>query len=252
MSTPYAYFNKQIMPLADAKIGIMTHAFNYGTGVFEGIRGNWNEDDETIYLFKVHEHLKRLRMSAKICRIAIEQSDDEIFENRQEGRRDVRHPRGPVHPPAGLQELRGARRARARPRGRPADLRRALRALPRHRGGHPLPDVVLAPRRGRLDPGALEEHRHLHQLRARQDRGHPQRLRRGDHARQRRPRLRGQRREHRRRPRRQADHAGALRQRARGHHARHGAGPGAGRSSASRCQRAPSTAPSCTWRTRSS
>ena len=42
MSTPYAYFKKQIVPLADAKMGIMTHAFNYGTGVFEGIRGNWN------------------------------------------------------------------------------------------------------------------------------------------------------------------------------------------------------------------
>jgi branched-chain amino acid aminotransferase len=81
MSTPYAYFQNQIMPLADAKIGIMTHAFNYGTGVFEGIRGNWNAEDETIYLFKVPEHLKRLRMSAKIVRIAIEQSDEEIFEN---------------------------------------------------------------------------------------------------------------------------------------------------------------------------
>jgi branched-chain amino acid aminotransferase len=81
MSTPYAFFNKQIMPLAEAKIGIMTHAFNYGTGVFEGIRGNWNEDDETIYLFKVEEHLKRLRMSAKIVRIGIEMSDTEIFEN---------------------------------------------------------------------------------------------------------------------------------------------------------------------------
>lgn len=81
MSTPYAYFTKQIMPLADAKIGIMTHAFNYGTGVFEGIRGNWNEEDETVYLFKVEEHLKRLRMSAKICRIAIEESDEQITES---------------------------------------------------------------------------------------------------------------------------------------------------------------------------
>src|SRR5690606_29028133 len=81
MSTPYAYFQKQIVPLADAKIGIMTHAFNYGTGVFEGIRGNWNEEDETVYLFKVEEHLKRLRMSGKIVRIGIEQSDQEIFDN---------------------------------------------------------------------------------------------------------------------------------------------------------------------------
>ena len=78
MSMPHAYFRKQIVPLADAKIGIMTHAFNYGTGVFEGIRGNWNEDNQTVYLFKVPEHIKRLRMSAKICRIGIGETDEEI------------------------------------------------------------------------------------------------------------------------------------------------------------------------------
>jgi branched-chain amino acid aminotransferase len=78
MSTPYAYFKKQIVPLADAKIGIMTHAFNYGTGVFEGIRVNWNAEDETIYLFKIEEHLKRLRMSGKIVRIGIEETDEQI------------------------------------------------------------------------------------------------------------------------------------------------------------------------------
>jgi branched-chain amino acid aminotransferase len=77
-STPYAYFQKRIVPLADAKIGIMTHAFNYGTGVFEGIRGNWNEAEQTIFLFKVDEHIQRLRMSAKICRINIAETDDEI------------------------------------------------------------------------------------------------------------------------------------------------------------------------------
>jgi branched-chain amino acid aminotransferase len=77
-STPYAYFHKRIVPLADAKIGIMTHAFNYGTGVFEGIRGNWNEEEQTIFLFKVDEHIERLRMSAKICRINIAETDEEI------------------------------------------------------------------------------------------------------------------------------------------------------------------------------
>jgi len=78
MATPYAYFQKQIVPLSEAKIGIMTHAFNYGTGVFEGIRGNWNPDTETIYLFKVQEHLKRLRSSARICNIEIAETDEEL------------------------------------------------------------------------------------------------------------------------------------------------------------------------------
>jgi len=78
MPTPYAYFKKQVVPLADAKLGVMTHAFNYGTGVFEGIRGNWNAEEETVFLFKVEEHLKRLSTSAKILRITIEESHAEI------------------------------------------------------------------------------------------------------------------------------------------------------------------------------
>ena len=49
------------MPLAEAKIGIMTHAFNYGTAVFEGIRANWNSDQQQLYLFRALEHFQRLR-----------------------------------------------------------------------------------------------------------------------------------------------------------------------------------------------
>ena len=62
---PFAFFKGQFVPLADAKVGIMTHALNYGTAVFEGIRGNWNEDDGQIYLFRVREHYERLHKSAK-------------------------------------------------------------------------------------------------------------------------------------------------------------------------------------------
>ena len=78
MPTPYAYLRGEILPLADAKIGIMTHAFNYGTGVFEGIRGNWNADDETLYLFRVEDHCRRIKASAKIMQIEIKHSVAEI------------------------------------------------------------------------------------------------------------------------------------------------------------------------------
>lgn len=81
MATPYAYLKKQIVPLADAKIGIMTHAFNYGTGVFEGIRGNWNAEKETVFLFRVEDHLRRLFESAKITRINIDETPEEIAAN---------------------------------------------------------------------------------------------------------------------------------------------------------------------------
>jgi branched-chain amino acid aminotransferase len=78
MPTAYAYFQGNIVPLSEAKIGVMTHAFNYGTAVFEGIRGNWNEDDQTTYLFRLREHFERLAQSSKILTLKLHQSVDEL------------------------------------------------------------------------------------------------------------------------------------------------------------------------------
>jgi branched-chain amino acid aminotransferase len=79
MPTPYAYFKKEIVPLEEAKIGIMTHAFNYGTGVFEGIRGNWNSEEEQIYVFRLKEHYNRLRKSCAIMRIEFPYENEELY-----------------------------------------------------------------------------------------------------------------------------------------------------------------------------
>ncbi len=64
--TQYAFFKGAIVPIDQAKISIMTHAFNYGTGCFEGIRGYWNEADRQLYVFRLLEHYQRLLQSAKI------------------------------------------------------------------------------------------------------------------------------------------------------------------------------------------
>jgi branched-chain amino acid aminotransferase len=80
MPTPYAYFQGKIVPLSEAKIGVMTHAFNYGTAVFEGIRGNWNPDDQTTYLFRAREHFERLQQSAKILTLKTHHSVDQLCE----------------------------------------------------------------------------------------------------------------------------------------------------------------------------
>lgn len=77
MPTPYAYFQGGIVPLADAKIGIMTHAFNYGTACFEGVRGNWNAEEEQLYLFRIEDHIRRLRASTGIIRINFPYTDAE-------------------------------------------------------------------------------------------------------------------------------------------------------------------------------
>lgn len=80
MPTPYAFFQGNIVPLSEAKIGVMTHAFNYGTAVFEGIRGNWNEETQTTYLFRSRDHFERLAQSSKILTLKMNQTVDRLCE----------------------------------------------------------------------------------------------------------------------------------------------------------------------------
>ncbi|HXF51346.1 MAG TPA: branched-chain amino acid transaminase [Dehalococcoidia bacterium] len=80
MGTPYAYFEGKFMPLEEAKIGVMTHAFLYGTACFEGIRGNWSEQDGVIYLFRAADHYRRLAQSCRILRIGLSLSVDELVD----------------------------------------------------------------------------------------------------------------------------------------------------------------------------
>jgi len=62
-----AFFKGKFVPFAEAKISIMTHAFNYGTAVFEGIRGYWNEEKEQMFIVKLREHYVRLERSAQLA-----------------------------------------------------------------------------------------------------------------------------------------------------------------------------------------
>ena len=78
MATTYAFFKGNFVPLAEAKIGMLTHAFNYGTGCFEGIRAYWNDVDQQMYVFKLSEHYRRLHDSAKILRINLRYSVQEL------------------------------------------------------------------------------------------------------------------------------------------------------------------------------
>jgi branched-chain amino acid aminotransferase len=73
-----AYHKGEFVPLEQATIGIMTHAFHYGTAVFEGIRGNWNPEQEQLYIFRLREHFERLLLGCKIMRIRLPYSAQEM------------------------------------------------------------------------------------------------------------------------------------------------------------------------------
>jgi branched-chain amino acid aminotransferase len=62
----YAYFKGKIVPYSEAKVGVATHALNYGTGAFAGVRGYWNEQEEELFIFRPMDHYKRFLNSAKL------------------------------------------------------------------------------------------------------------------------------------------------------------------------------------------
>ena len=64
----YAWFEGQIVPFRDAKVSVGTHALQYGTGAFAGIRGYLDQDGETINVFRLPEHCARLLNSGKLLR----------------------------------------------------------------------------------------------------------------------------------------------------------------------------------------
>ena len=72
------YFEGRFVPMSEAKVSIMTHAFMYGTAVFEGIRAYWNSADEQLYALKVREHVERIRNSCKIMLMEPIPSVDEL------------------------------------------------------------------------------------------------------------------------------------------------------------------------------
>ncbi|WP_342723742.1 branched-chain amino acid transaminase [Bradyrhizobium sp. B097] len=81
MSTAqFAYLNGQIVPWNDAKVHVFAPVAKYGIGVFEGIRGYWNEEAQQMYLFRLAEHLDRFAFSRKAMRFDRGPSREELTE----------------------------------------------------------------------------------------------------------------------------------------------------------------------------
>lgn len=76
----YVFFRGGIVPYEDAKVGVLTHGLNYGTGVFEGIRGYWNPDAEDIFLLLVREHYTRFLKNTRMVFIDVPYTVDELVE----------------------------------------------------------------------------------------------------------------------------------------------------------------------------
>lgn len=76
----WVFYDGEIVQYHDVRIGPMTHALHYGTGCFEGIRAYWNPDQEQLFLLQAAAHYDRLHRSARILRMDLPYSTDELVE----------------------------------------------------------------------------------------------------------------------------------------------------------------------------
>ncbi|MHB8571379.1 MAG: branched-chain amino acid transaminase [Candidatus Dormibacteria bacterium] len=77
---PWVFFNGEIKPYSQVHLGLMTHALHYGTGVFEGIRGYWNEKDEQLYLIKLLDHYRRMERSCRVLRLDFPNTPEQLVD----------------------------------------------------------------------------------------------------------------------------------------------------------------------------
>ena len=77
----YAYFKGEIVPYAEAKVGVLTHALNYGTGVFGGVRAYKNDDNGKLYLFRPYDHYKRFLNSCKMMLMDFDENPESMTQH---------------------------------------------------------------------------------------------------------------------------------------------------------------------------
>ena len=78
MAEALAFFRGKIVPVSEARVSVMTHALHYGTAVFEGIRGNWNEDQGKMFVFRLREHYERFLQGCRIMLLDIPYTVDDL------------------------------------------------------------------------------------------------------------------------------------------------------------------------------
>jgi len=74
------YFGGGFIPLHEARVGILTHALHYGTGVFEGIRAYWDEPQQELFVMRPYEHFERWKQNCGILRIDVPPTPAELCE----------------------------------------------------------------------------------------------------------------------------------------------------------------------------
>ena len=76
----YAFFLGKIVPYSEAKVGVATHAFNYGTAVFGGLRGYWNEEKKKLFVFRPMDHFRRFLNSCRLLCMEFDHTPESLVQ----------------------------------------------------------------------------------------------------------------------------------------------------------------------------
>jgi branched-chain amino acid aminotransferase len=74
----HAYFKGKIVPYSEAKVGVATHALNYGTAVFGGMRAYWNDEKKKLFVFRPLDHYQRFLNSCRMMCLEINQTPESL------------------------------------------------------------------------------------------------------------------------------------------------------------------------------
>src|SRR6266536_4492245 len=80
--TENIWHNGKLIPWDKATLHVMSHVVHYGSAVFEGVRCYAPQESPAI--FRAPEHMQRLLDSAKVYRMDVEYSVEELIAGRME------------------------------------------------------------------------------------------------------------------------------------------------------------------------
>jgi branched-chain amino acid aminotransferase len=72
----FIWMDGELVPWREAQVHVLTHSLHYGLGCFEGVRAYTTDDG--LAIFRLQDHTKRLFNSAKILRMSIPFSAEEL------------------------------------------------------------------------------------------------------------------------------------------------------------------------------
>ena len=76
--TEKIWFNGELIDWKDAQIHVLSHVVHYGSSVFEGLRCYDTENGPAV--FRLKDHMKRLKDSAKVYRMDIPYTIEQLCE----------------------------------------------------------------------------------------------------------------------------------------------------------------------------